>query len=342
MAVTLTVNGQNYPFPELNDTNWAQNVTDWATAVTQGMLQKAGGLFALQAELDFGQNYGIKSLYYKTRTSNIASAGQFRLARADVVSWRNNANGADLNLSVDTSNELNWAGNPLPQEKYTAATSDTLDMDITDYVITGEIVAGSILNTHIGASAAIALSKLAALTASRALVSDGSGVVSVSAVTATELGYVSGVTSAIQTQLGTKLTDPMTTNADLITRAAGVPARIPAGTNGDVLTMVASAPTWQAPAGAPAVVVPMSYPHPGVNNTLILVDTSAARTIELPAPSNGTRLIVKDAVGLAASNNITLARDGSEKIEGVAADKVLQTDWGAWTFVSDGTDWYMI
>jgi hypothetical protein len=42
------------------------------------------------------------------------------------------------------------------------------------------------------------------LTASRAVVSDGSGKVAVSAVTSTELGYVSGVTSAIQTQLDAK------------------------------------------------------------------------------------------------------------------------------------------
>jgi len=42
------------------------------------------------------------------------------------------------------------------------------------------------------------------LTASRALVSNGSGKVAVSAVTSTELGYLDGVTSAIQTQLGTK------------------------------------------------------------------------------------------------------------------------------------------
>ena len=39
------------------------------------------------------------------------------------------------------------------------------------------------------------------LTASRALVSSGSGKIAVSDVTATELGYVDGVTSAIQTQL---------------------------------------------------------------------------------------------------------------------------------------------
>ncbi|MAR97517.1 MAG: hypothetical protein CMG17_07730, partial [Candidatus Marinimicrobia bacterium] len=42
------------------------------------------------------------------------------------------------------------------------------------------------------------------LTASRALVSNGSGKVAVSAVTSTELGYLDGVTSAIQTQLNAK------------------------------------------------------------------------------------------------------------------------------------------
>jgi hypothetical protein len=44
------------------------------------------------------------------------------------------------------------------------------------------------------------------LTASRAAISNSSGKIAVSTVTDTELGYVSGVTSAIQTQLGTKLT----------------------------------------------------------------------------------------------------------------------------------------
>lgn len=65
-------------------------------------------------------------------------------------------------------------------------------------------LSGSIVNADISTSAAIATSKLAALTASRALVSDGSGVITPSAVTSTELGYVSGVTSAIQTQLDAK------------------------------------------------------------------------------------------------------------------------------------------
>lgn len=42
------------------------------------------------------------------------------------------------------------------------------------------------------------------LTADRALISDGSGKVAISEVTSTELGYLDGVTSAIQTQLNAK------------------------------------------------------------------------------------------------------------------------------------------
>lgn len=46
----------------------------------------------------------------------------------------------------------------------------------------------------------------AAITASRALISDANGIPTHSATTSTELGYVSGVTSAIQTQLDAKTT----------------------------------------------------------------------------------------------------------------------------------------
>jgi hypothetical protein len=50
------------------------------------------------------------------------------------------------------------------------------------------------------------------LTASRAITTNGSGALSASTVTATELGYVSGVTSAIQTQIDTKANAAYTIN----------------------------------------------------------------------------------------------------------------------------------
>lgn len=69
-----------------------------------------------------------------------------------------------------------------------------------------------------GAASTIVTSNL---TINRALLSDASGKVAVSAVTSTELGYLSGVTSAIQTQLGGKqnLDATLTALAGLTTAA---------------------------------------------------------------------------------------------------------------------------
>ena len=64
----------------------------------------------------------------------------------------------------------------------------------------------NIVNADIKSTAAIVFSKMENLTVSRALVSDGSGDVSAATTTSTEIGYVNGVTSAIQTQLNTKAT----------------------------------------------------------------------------------------------------------------------------------------
>ena len=79
--------------------------------------------------------------------------------------------------------------------------------DITISSGTAAIGSGVIVNADINSSAAIAFSKMEDLTVSRALVSDGNGDVSVSAVTSTEIGNLDGVTSAIQTQLDTKATN---------------------------------------------------------------------------------------------------------------------------------------
>lgn len=80
----------------------------------------------------------------------------------------------------------------------------TGDVTISSAGVTA-IASDVIVNADVKTNAAIAHSKMAALTASRAMVTDGSGFASASSVTATELGYVSGVTSAIQTQMDTKL-----------------------------------------------------------------------------------------------------------------------------------------
>lgn len=108
---------------------------------------------------------------------------------------------------------LPTSGTYLNNDNTVTVTNKSIDADTNTLT--------NIENADIKAAAAIALNKLAATTASRALVSDGSGFVSPSAVTSTELGYVSGVTSNIQTQLDGKLGGGLTGNRALYTDVAG-------------------------------------------------------------------------------------------------------------------------
>lgn len=78
------------------------------------------------------------------------------------------------------------------------------------------------------------------------------------------------------------------------------------------------------------------------NKRIHFVDTSSARSLTLPSPSVGSFIVVKDSTGSCSTNNITILRAASEKIETVAASYVLNYDLGSWTFVSDGTDWFII
>ena len=74
-----------------------------------------------------------------------------------------------------------------------------------DAVGADQLASDAVVNASVDANAAIAFSKMANLTINRALVSDGSGDVTPATTTSTEIGYVNGVTSAIQTQLNSKL-----------------------------------------------------------------------------------------------------------------------------------------
>lgn len=88
------------------------------------------------------------------------------------------------------------------------------------------------------------------MTKSRTLADSGTAFTTVSA---TELGYVDGVTSAIQTQIDAKTAKATLTTTGYIYYAssASTPARLGIGSSTQVLTVAGGVPTWAA-GGSPA------------------------------------------------------------------------------------------
>ena len=112
----------------------------------------------------------------------------------------------------------------LPNATGTIVLQDTTDTLTNKSIDSDNNTITNIVNADIKSSAAIAFSKMENLTVSRALVSDGNGDVSISDVTSTEIGYLDGVTSAIQTQIdaNTTLANTKATNAFAIAQAVAL------------------------------------------------------------------------------------------------------------------------
>ncbi len=76
---------------------------------------------------------------------------------------------------------------------------------------------------------------------------------------------------------------------------------------------------------------------------VIGVNRSGAVTITLPSAQvrQGRVYTVKDESGAAAANNITVATEGSETIDGSATD-TLSENYGSKTYYSDGSNWFQV
>ncbi len=137
-------------------------------------------------------------------------------ANVSICDYNGNANGT-YGLFDDGSQSITLSANNgitvnqfsgLGQNLVYANNSGVLGLvTLSDFTLSAgalSITSGAIVNADINGSAAIAQTKMAAMTASKAVVTDGSGFETTSSTTATEIGYVAGVTSAIQTQLDSK------------------------------------------------------------------------------------------------------------------------------------------
>lgn len=168
--------------------------------------------------MDFEAQAGSRTYTFPTGTSTLASLG------LNETFTGNKTFSGTVNLSsLAPSTLLKLDGS----NNITAALLTNADVDSAAAIAYGKLnLSGSIVNSDIAALAAIDRSKLAAATANTFATNNGTGQLSATAVTAnravatdlnglpvasvttdTELGYLSGVTSSVQTQINTVSTD---------------------------------------------------------------------------------------------------------------------------------------
>jgi hypothetical protein len=202
----------------------------------------------------------------------------------------------DGDLAIDSSdNKLKARLNSTTHSVVTEAQTQTLTnktIDADSNTIT------NIENADIKSAAAIDATKIA----------NGS-------VSNTEFQYLDGVTSAIQTQINTKLTNPLTTNGDIVYYSNSAAQRLAVGTNGQILTLASGYPSWASP----------SYPAQGFYCAVTSNEASSTSTSHATVNNSalGTKNTFGGATASGTANNfdmvVTLAAGTYEFIANISA-----------------------
>lgn len=154
MATSVTFNNNTYSIPANREPRgWGTSLSAFLIDVANNSLSKAGGNFALTADINYGATYGLVSKYFKSYSSNISKTGVVRLANNEGIGWRDSTNtdGQDKVLRVSVSDRLQFDSVNIP----TVSSSDTLtNKTLTSPVINsptgivkGDVGLGNVDNT---------------------------------------------------------------------------------------------------------------------------------------------------------------------------------------------------
>lgn len=204
-------------------------VKNQTTQSQNGVYVSAAGAWARAADSDTSLELDGALVTVKSGTVN-ANTG-----------WYQTTDNPTVGTSNIVWNQFFGAGTYTADGQGIELTGSTFSLEIDGTTlsksVTGlKVAALGVTNAEVSTTAGIARSKLAsgtanrvavndgtgvlsdaaAITAARALVSDANGIPTHSAVTSTELGHVSGVTSALQTQIDGKVTTTGYTDLNLI------------------------------------------------------------------------------------------------------------------------------
>lgn len=356
-GTAVTWNGSSYTVPSVGEENWfgADKVDGLLIGLANDGFQKTGGAFTLTSEVDFGGTAGLIASYWGTRSSNDSTAGVFRLSNNESIGWRNAANGANLLLTVDSSNNLTFNGTSLISSSgivpvssggtgigggyaigdliYATPNSSTLTklpVGTTDYVLksNGTIPQyGQIVNASVDNSAAIARSKLATGTADHVVINSGAGAFSSEA----QLAVSRGGTNIGSYSVGDILY--ATPNSSTLTR-------LPIGSTGNILKVAGGVPTWGSAATTSAVssVKTSDYTITSNDDVVLVSPTAGTVILSLPlASANAGKVYYIERPAISNGQIARVSAASGDTLDELST-LILGSRFDSVAIVSDGVD----
>lgn len=318
MSVSVSLNGTTYTIPQSTERGWGAQVTSWIQAVSQHTLQKSGGSFTLTAEVDFGATYGPKAAYFSSRNSNPSSSGIVRLANAESIGWRNNANSANLLLTVTSGDLLQF-------------NSDTVCLLTATQTLTNKTLTSPIITSFIGPSSAVitppsVTGTLATLDGTETLTNKAltSPTITISSSASKVAIYdgsnnLSAESTLAVSRGGTNVASY--TSGDLLYASGPTTlSKLGIGSNGQFLKVTSSLPSWGTITGTLAAVSKTTTYTIGATDDVIYCNTSGgAFTLTLPAATGSGKVYTIKYTDSGIANALTVQRASSDTIQDVAA-----------------------
>lgn len=270
MATIVSWNGSSFSVPATGEENWggATKVDGLLISLANNGLQKTGGNFTLSADIDFGGSAGLKSTYYKSRSASPASAGQIRLGNAELIEWRNGADGGNNTLTVDSSDRLVYNGTIIASSA-----------GVVPVAAGGTGIASYTAGDMLYASAGTTLSKLGIGLANKALVTNGS-VPSWALLVDANLDSAAAITRS-KTAVGTAYRILANSSTGVMSENAALTAThvIYADANGQ---LAGEATLSKSRGGAGASMASVTFPSTGTLATLDAVQTFSSKSFSDP------------------------------------------------------------
>jgi hypothetical protein len=351
MARSISWNGTTYSIPETGEENWGgtTGVDGLIYELANTGLQRSGGSFTLTGDIDFGGTAGLKSTYYKSR-GTVSTAGIIRLANAESIGWRNAANSANLELAVDSSNRLTYAG--------TVVLSSS---GIVQVAAGGTGLSSYTSGDLVYASASTTLSKLAIGSAGQSLVVSSSlpawgvaliagGGTGLSSYTAGDTLYYASSTALSKLAIGTAnycMTSSGTApqwgllvNANIDAAAAITRSKIASGTAGHVLindgsgVISSEATLAKSRGGCAADMSSVTFPSSGTIATIAGTQVLTNKDIDGGTAANTSRITIpKDTL----ANITALTRKEGTVWYATDTDKLYKDDGTSLTEIGSGS-----